>query len=193
MKFCLLLLSCFMAGAAEAAVFKCTDSEGNVKYWSKPCGDGEKNVEINVKTGGRIDQSADQGRRRAEQQAEAEKARSEQEASLKRRQLAADAARESALNQSFIKRHPDRYSAYAIAPYRPEQLPSAAMPYRDRLPEIERLRREASERALQGGRCRRVESSELNARSSAEALVFLIDCSSGKQFYISEKELAHAP
>jgi hypothetical protein len=191
MKIFLLVLSYFLAIVAEAAVFKCTDSQGNVKYLAKPCGDGEKNIEINIKTGSQVDKAGAQSRQQAEEQAKAEKALAEQEAFQKRQQLAAEAMQESAKNQLFIKQHPDRYSAYAIPPYQAEALSALVKPYRDRLAHIERLRRSAAEKALQTGQCKRVESSELNGKSTVDALVFLIDCSSGKQFYFSEKELSN--
>jgi hypothetical protein len=52
------------------------------------------------------------------------------------------------------------------------------------------MRRQAAEKALATGQCERVEAAELNLKSSKAALVFLIDCSSGKHFYYTEQELA---
>jgi hypothetical protein len=57
------------------------------------------------------------------------------------------------------------------------------------LPEIERLRRQAAEKALASDQCARVESVELNSKSTKDALMFLINCSNGTSFYFKEQEL----
>jgi len=58
-----------------------------------------------------------------------------------------------------------------------------------RLPDIERFRRLAAEKALATNQCGRVEAAELNSKSTDDALVFLVDCSSAKKYYFSEQEL----
>jgi hypothetical protein len=73
--------------------------------------------------------------------------------------------------------------------YVPEKLPDLVKAYQSRLPEIERLRRLAAEKALASDQCIRVESVELNGKSTKEALMFLTNCSSGKSFYFKELEL----
>lgn len=195
MRFALLFLAClFFVNVATAGIYKCTDPAGNTKYLSKPCAEGDKNIEINLKTGASTDLNEKlslEELKKKEEQAKIEKEqRQQQELKEKEERLISDANKESAKNQFLIKNNPEKYSAYAIPPYLPGQLPALVKTYQDRLPEIERMRRQASEKALQSGQCTRVESVELNIKSNKNALVFLIDCSSGKHFYYSEQELA---
>lgn len=96
---------------------------------------------------------------------------------------------ESAKNQFLIKNNPDKFSPYAIPPYVPEKLPDLVKLYQTRLADIERLRRQAAEKALVSGQCIRVESVELDSKSTKDALLFAINCSSGKSFYFKEQEL----
>lgn len=195
MRFVLLILVCLLSvNVATAGIYKCTDTAGNTKYLSKPCAEGDKNVEINLKTGATTDLNEKQSLeelKKKEEQAKAEKLKLEQqELKEKEERLLSDANKESATNQLLIKNNPEKYSAYAIPPYLPGQLPALVKTHQDRLPDIERMRRQASEKALKSGQCTRVESAELNIKSNKNALVFLIDCSSGKHFYYSEQELA---
>jgi len=92
-------------------------------------------------------------------------------------------------NQFLIKNSPDKYSAFAIPPYVYDQLPNLVKDYQHRLPDIERLRRESAEKALASNECGRVESVELNAKSNKVLLVFLVDCSTGKNFTFTEQQL----
>jgi hypothetical protein len=121
-----------------------------------------------------------------EQQTALEKQKLEQE---KQDNINKEAMSESAKNQFLIKNNPDKFSAYAIPPYVPEKLPDLVRIYQIRLAEIERLRRQAAEKALASKQCTRVESVELNSKSTKDALMFLINCSSGKSFYFKEQEL----
>jgi hypothetical protein len=195
MRFALLILGClFSAHVIAAGIYKCTDKEGNTKYLSKPCAEGDKNIEINLKTGASTDLNEKQSQeelKKKEAQAKTEKEQLEQqEIKQKQEKLIRDANEESDKNQFLIKNNPGKYSAYAIPPYSPNQLTALVKTHQDRLPDIERMRRQAAEKALQSGQCARVESAELNNKSSKNSLVFYIICSSGKNFYFSEQELA---
>lgn len=193
MRLTLLIVGSLFSAYASAAIYKCTDANGNTAYRSSPCETGRKNVELNVKTGTSTnldDKESQQALAQKEQQAALEKQKLEQEALLKKQENTnKDAMNESAKNQFLIKNNPDKYSAYAIPPYVPDRLPDLVKTYQTRLSEIERLRRQAAEKALASNQCIRVESVELNSKSTKDALMFLVNCSSGKSFYFSEQEL----
>jgi hypothetical protein len=193
MRFTLLILGSLFSACAAAGIYKCSDVNGKTEYRSNPCETGRSNVEINVKTGASTnldDKNKQQTLAQKEQQAALEKQKLEQEQILKKQaNTNREAINESAKNQFLIKNNPDKYSAYAIPPYVPEKLTDLVKTYQDRLPEIERLRRQAAEKALASGQCIRVESAELDSKSTKDALMFLINCSSGKSFYFKEQEL----
>jgi hypothetical protein len=190
MRITLLILGCFFSICIYAGIYKCTDVNGKTNYQSKPCDSEQKTEQINIKTGDSID-SPDPG---IQNQAIAQKElaeKSEQELLLKKQnQLKQDAHNESGKNQFLIKNNPDKYSAFSIPPYDPEQLSELVKNYQNRLPDIERFRRLAAEKALFTGQCNRVEASELHAKSAKNSLVFLVNCSSGKSLYFTEQELA---
>jgi hypothetical protein len=189
MKFTLLILVSLFSASASAAIYKCTDSNGNTEYSSSPCKTGHVNARINIKTGVSTaidDKGNQQDLAQKEQQTALEKQQLEQE---KQDNINKEAMNESSKNQFLIKNNPDKFSAYAIPPYVPEKLPDLVKTYQTRLAEIERLRRQAAEKALASEQCIRVESVELNSKSTKDALMFLINCSSGKSFYFKEQEL----
>jgi hypothetical protein len=194
MRLILLILGSLFSACAYAGVYKCTDVDGTPAYRSKPCAAGQSNVEINIKTGSSTnldDKRNQQALAQKEQQTTLEQQKLEQEKLLqKEAQLKQQAINESAKNQFLIKNNPEKFSAFAIPPYAPEQLPALVKNYPARLADIERLRRHAAEKALATGQCSRVEATELNIKSTREALVFLVDCSSAKHFYFTEQELA---
>ena len=193
MRLTLLIVGCFFSAYTSAAIYKCTDANGNTEYRSSPCETGRKNVELNVKTGASTnldDKENQQALEQKERQAALEKLKLEQEALLKKQENTnREAMNESAKNQFVIKNNPDKYSAYAIPPYITDKLPDLVKPYQARLPDIERFRRQSAEKALASNQCIRVESVELNSKSTQDALIFLVNCSSGKSFYFSEHEL----
>jgi hypothetical protein len=193
MRFTLLIMGYLYSAYVSAGIYKCTDANGNTEYRSTPCETGHSNVEIDLKTGSSInldDKRNQQATTQKEQQAALEKQKLEQEQLLKKQaDINREAINESAKNQFLIKNNPDKYSAYAIPPYVPGKLTDSVKSYQDRLPEIERLRRQAAEKALLSNQCIRVESVELNSKSTKDALMFLINCSSGKSFYFKEQEL----
>jgi hypothetical protein len=193
MRFTLLILGSLFSAYASAGIYKCKDANGNTEYRSTPCEIGRSNVEINIKTGANTDldeKSKQQELAQKEQQAAQEKQRLEKEQLLtKQANLNKEAVNESAKNQLLIKNNPDKFSAYAIPPYLPGKLTELVKTYQDRLPEIERLRRQAAEKALASGQCVRVESVELHTKSTKDALMFSINCSSGKSFYFNEQEI----
>lgn len=193
MRLTLLILGSLFSAYASAGIYKCTDANGNTEYRSSPCETGHSNVEINIKTGTstNLDEKNNQDTlTQKEQQAALEKQKLEQEQLLKKQaDTNREAINESAKNQLLIKNNPGKFSAYAIPPYAPEKLPDLVKNYQARLPEIERLRRQAAEKALASNQCIRVESVELNSKSTKDTLLFLINCSSGKSFYFKEQEL----
>jgi len=189
MRFIVVFLGILFSAHASAGVYKCTGADGKTAYQSKPCVAGQHNVELNVKTGSSTDLD-EQQKQQLEQQKQLDQDKLEQDKLRQRQaQLKQAAADESAKNQFLIKNNPEKFSAYAIPPYQFDQLPDVVKSHQSRLPDIERFRRQAAERALVSGQCSRVEASELNARSTQDALVFLINCSSGKSFYFTEQEL----
>lgn len=177
-----------------AGVYKCIDANGNKTYRAAPCTDGQNKLELNVKTGGATDLNElekQQTLSQKEQEAkDAQKKQEEQEQQQKLTLFKKSAQEESDKNQFLIKSNPKTYSAFAIPPYQYENLPPLVKAYQDRLPDIERMRRQAAERTLATGQCGRVESVELNQKSTASSLVILVDCSSAKKFYVTEQELS---
>lgn len=176
-----------------AGVYKCTDSSGHTFYQSSPCTEQHKSIQINPKTGGSVDLTSqallqslgNEQNKQMELQKQAEE-NAKQEALAERKK---QAQAESELTQAMIKQNPLQYSAYAIPAYDPDKLPGSVKPFESRLPDIEKFRRLAAQKALDSGKCQRVEADELNYKSKADLLVFLINCSSGASFNYNETEL----
>lgn len=192
MKFIVLILGCLFSTYAGAGIYKCTGINGMTAYRSTPCQTGQNNVEINIKTGTavQLDDNNPQSFTQKEQQAALEKRSDEQEQARKKQADVNKAAMiESAKNQQLIKNNPDKFSAYAIPPYTPGKLSALVKAHQSRLADIERLRRLAAAKALATDNCIRVESVELHSKSSQDALIFLISCSSGQPFYFQEQDL----
>lgn len=184
-----MLATSLFSGASFSGVYKCTDDQGNTAYQSSPCAQEKNALEIDIKTGGLTDLSLQLKQKKQEQeeqkQQEAEeKAKIEREAKRK-----IDLAEQSKINQQLIKNNPIQYTAFAIPPYTAENLPTLVKQYEERLPEIEKSRRLAAQKALSTGECKRVESADLSVKSKPKQLVFSIDCSSSKTFYFNEAEL----
>ncbi|MGZ8215353.1 MAG: DUF4124 domain-containing protein [Methylosarcina sp.] len=193
MKLISIILGIFYVTSANAGVYKCTNSSGKTVYRAAPCAPGQGNIQINIKTGTstNLDEEKNQAKLKdKEQQAKTDQEKlAQQIEEQKQAKLKQDAKDESAKNQFLIKNNPKSFSPFAIPPYNPDDLPALVNAYQNRLPEIERLRRAAAEKALASNQCGRVESAELNIKSTREALVFLIDCSSARKFYFTEQEL----
>lgn len=176
-----------------AAVYKCTDSSGHTDYQSSPCAQEHKSIQMNPKTGSSVDINAQEQQQAmtAEQQKQQElQKQAEEQAKLEeiaRRKKQAQT--ESELTQTLIKQNPLQFSAYAIPAYDPDKLPTLVKKFESRLPEIEKFRRMAAQKALDTGKCQRVEADELNSKSTQEILVFMINCSSGASFHFNETEL----
>ncbi len=176
-----------------AGVYKCTDASGHTDYQSSPCAHEHKSVQINPKTGGSVDLTAKEQQQAlsAEQQKQLEQQKQAEEqarldAIAERKKLA---QAESELTQTLIKQNPLQFSAYAIPAYDPDKLPGLVKQFESRLPDIEKFRRLAAQKALATGKCQRVEADELNLKSTQESLVFLVNCSSGASFHFNEAEL----
>ncbi|WP_031434247.1 DUF4124 domain-containing protein [Methylomarinum vadi] len=185
----LLILAALFSSVSVAGVYKCTDVSGNTTYQSSPCEDLNEAFEMNVKTGSAVDLNQ---QRKQQELAEEEKLRLQQQEQqrlqqIKQRKKAALA--ESELTQKLIKNNPRQYSAFAIPPYDPDKLPELVKKFEERLPEIEKFRRLAAQKALASGQCSRVEGDELNIKSTMEHFVFQIECSSGKSFFYNETDL----
>ncbi len=195
MKSTLLILGLLFSIPLSAGVYKCTDAKGNKIYRAIPCAEGQSKLELNVKTGSATDLIAkeqEQALSQQEQEAkEAQKKLVEEQQAQKLAQFKQSALDESAKNQFLVKSNPSKFSAFAIPPYKYDDLPPLVKTYQSRLPDIERMRRQAAEKSLSTGQCGRVESVELSEKSSKDAIVILVDCSTAKKFYFSEKELGN--
>ena len=188
-----LLVLALLSGSALAGVYKCTDSHGKTAYQSSPCADEKTALEIDLKTGGATDLDA---RIKQKEQEKQLKKKKELELKIEQKKLKAkeakrikDAAEQSAINQRLVKDNPVQYSAFAIPPYQHDKLPALVKKFEARLPEIEKFRRLAAQKALATGECGRVEVDELSVASQASQLVFSIDCSMAKSFQYNETEL----
>ncbi|MDD2722474.1 MAG: DUF4124 domain-containing protein [Methylovulum sp.] len=189
MKLILFVLASLFVMNASAGVYKCTDSSGNKVYRSSPCVEGYNNTQIDLKTGKSVDLDEEKKLqllkiKEQQQQEELQKLEQQQE-NLRKLQI----INESKKNQLLIKENPNKFSAYAIAPYELEKLTPLVKLFQSRLAEIEHMRGVAAQKALTSGQCNRVESSELNEKSTKALLVFLVDCSNTKSFYFDEKQL----
>lgn len=189
MRITLLVLGSFFSACTYSGVYKCTDIDGKTNYQAKSCDPEHKTEQINVKTGSAFDDSVQKKQDQALVQQELVE-KLEQELLQKQTLLKQDARNESAKNQFLIKNNSDKFSVFSIPPYLPDQLPDLIKNYQNRLPDIERLRRIAAEKALATNLCIRVEASELHDKSSKKTLVFLVNCSNGKSYYFTEHELS---
>ncbi len=175
-----------------AKVYKCPDEYGNTTYQAIACVDNSEAVEINVKTGGETDLATEHHKKMAEKKLTKSLALKQQKMADLMDNIKKSAARESAANQKIIKNNPVQYSAFAIPPYDSENLSILVKMYEERLPDIERLRRLAAQRALETGECIRVEAANLSDKSDPDQLGFSVDCSSTKSFFYEEAQLLPA-
>ncbi len=184
-----LLVMTLGSGYSLASVYKCTDEQGKTAYQATPCAEEKKALKIDFKTG----QSVDLAARMKQQQQQVEQKKQQeierQNAITKETKRQKDAIEQSAINQQLIKNNTIQYTAFAIPPYQHDKLPEQVKPFESRLPDIEKFRRLAAQKALATGNCTRVESDQLSIRSKLDNLVFSIDCSSAKNFQFSEAEL----
>ncbi|MFI3219482.1 MAG: DUF4124 domain-containing protein [Methylococcales bacterium] len=194
MRFTLIILGCFISSYVFANnIYKCVDASGKKDYQYSPCGAGIANSTLNIKTGGATDLEKEKQQQESKQQEE--QAKLDEQKLTKQQQMENQAAidklaiAESESNQALIKANPKKYSPFAIPPYVPNKLPVLVKNFQERLADIEHLRRAAAENALASGECERVEASELDGKSTKILLSFLVNCSSGKAFYLTEKEL----
>ena len=186
-----MLVTAFFSGASYSGVYKCTDEQGNTAYQSSPCALEKNALEIDIRTGGQTDLSLQLKQKKREQEEQKQKA-AEQKAKIEREaQRKKDLAEQSKINQQLIKNNPIQYTAFAIPPYTPDKLPELVKQHEARLPEIEKFRRLAAQKALATGECKRVEAADLSVKSKHEQLVFSINCSSAKTFFFNEAELVN--
>jgi len=189
-----LLVLALFSSHSIASVYKCTDTHGKTSYQSSPCAEEKTALKIDMTTGGSTNLTVRLKQQQQEQQKELE-LKKQQEIEQKQ-QLVKEANRvkesneQSAINQQLIKDNPIQYSAFAIPPYQHDKLSSLVKSFEARLPEIEKFRRIAAQKALATGNCKRVESDQLNIKSQINQLVFSIDCSTSKTFHFNEAELA---
>jgi len=189
-KFIVVMASWLMLSSTTiAGVYKCKDAAGNTTYQPSPCAEENEAHQLDLRTGGHTDLAIEQKKRQADLELNEQQQEEKQrliEAETKRK---ADTIEQSALNQQVIKENSKQYSAYAIPPYIPGKLPALVEQYKNRLPEIEKFRRLAAQKALATGECNRVEVDELSIKSKSNLLVISVDCSTGKTFYFTETEL----
>ncbi len=175
---------------ALAAVFKCTDDPGDTSYQSAPCIEENSAPQIKIKTRGLMGLINAKKKQTSEQELKQQLAAELEKQSELELTRIRDTKEQSALNQLLIENNPMQFSSYAIPPYLPEQSLGMTTSFQVRLPEIEKFRRIAAQKALATGQCKRVESSQLSMDSTMDTLVFSIDCSSAKTFKYNEIELA---
>jgi hypothetical protein len=196
MRFTLIILGCLLSSYVCAAnnIYKCVDSSGKKNYQSSPCGVGLTNSTVlNIKTGSST--NLDEEKKQQELKQKEDQAKLEEQKLTKQQQIEKqesinkEAIAESENNQKLIKENPKTFSPFAIPPYVPDKLSDLVKNYSDRLADIERLRRLAAQKALESGQCGRVESAELNDKSTKALLALLVNCSSGKAFYYTEEDL----
>lgn len=193
MKSLSLLFALLLSFNGWAGVYKCTGADGRTDYQASPCTEDHSAVQINTKTGSKVDlnqlenqkQQADEQKKQLELQKQAEE-QARLDAIEKRKQQARE---QSQLTLDLIKQNPTQFSAFAVPPYDPDKLPQGIKPFEDRLADIEKFRRLAAQKALATGKCQRVETDELSTKSTPELLGFQVSCSSGTSFNFNETEL----
>lgn len=190
---CSILLNLIITPAI-AKVHKCTNAAGDTVYSAAVCPEGYSNIAINLKKGSHIKLDAQANKPDLEQEQQLielkNQAEQQQQAEKLQAQWKQHTLDETAKNQFLVKNNPKQFSAVAIAPYSPDDLPDKIKNYADRLPDIERLRRLAAIKALASKQCERVENDELDALSHKNALLFVIDCNSGQHLHFTEQELS---
>jgi len=172
-----------------AGVYKCTDSQGKTAYQSAPCAAENTALKINIKTGGSTDIAANIKLQQQEEELKKQQEIEKQQQLAKEAKRKVDATEQSKINQQLIKNNPIQYTAFAIPPYQHDRLSDIVKPFEQRLPEIEKFRRLAAQKALATGECKRVESDQLSIKSKVDNLIFSIDCSSAKTFLFNEADL----
>ncbi|MCF6251463.1 MAG: DUF4124 domain-containing protein [Methylococcaceae bacterium] len=187
--FVAMLATTLFSGSILAGVYKCTDREGNTSYQSAPCTNENNATEIDLQTGGSKNLSIGLKQREVQLELEKQQKAEKQKKIAQQKQQKKEAAEQSAMNQQLIKDNPIQFSPFAIPPYVTGKLQGLAKNYQSRLPEIEKFRRLAAQKALATGGCKRVEADELSIKSTDDLLVFAVDCSSAKTFFYNEKEL----
>ncbi|WP_347988432.1 DUF4124 domain-containing protein [Methylomonas sp. AM2-LC] len=193
MKKLCFVFTLFLTFDSWAGVFKCVEASGHIYYQSSPCTSEHQAVQINPKTGATLDlnELEQQKALNAEQKKQQElQELAEKNAKIEKfAQIKQQAKAEIKVTQDLIKENPLQFSAYAIPAYDPDNLPERIKPFESVLPEVEKYRRKAAQKALATGKCQRVEADELNGKSKPDSLVFLINCSSGSNFYFNQAEL----
>jgi len=188
-----MVFTTFFSAACYSGVYKCTDDQGKTAYQSTPCAMEQQALQIDTKTGGQTDLSLKLKQKLEQEQQlqeEQKQKKTEQKQKIEREaKRKIDLAEQSKRTQLLIKNNPIQYSAFAIPPYTIDKLPELVKKYETRLPEIEKFRRLAAQKALSTGECKRVEAVNLNIKSKHDQLVFSIDCSSAKTFFFNEIEL----
>lgn len=185
----ILMLASLMSVNSFAGVYKCTDAQGKTSYQSSPCSEAKQAFEMNITTGTAIDLAEKDKQQKQIRDKQREQELLEQQHLEQIEHRRNEALRQTTITKELIKNNPKQYSAYAIPAYNPDELPILAEQFKERLPEIEKFRRLAAQMALKSGRCNRVESDEISVKSQPGKLVFQVDCSSGKNFFISETQL----
>lgn len=190
-----ILAMTLFSGSILAGVYKCTDDKGNTAYQAAPCAEENVASEINIKTGGHTDLSVKRKQEEEKEELDLELQKKQEAEKQKKIELEEkrkkDAAEQSALNQQLIRDNHIQFSAFAIPPYKFDKLSAFVKQFEARLPEIEKFRRLAAQKALSTGECIRVEGDELSVKSKADQLVFKVDCSSAKKFFFNESELVN--
>ncbi len=184
-----LLFISFFSAQSFAGVYKCTDKAGRTAYQSKPCADESNGLKIDIKTGGSTDLGSKLRQQERDRQLKQQQEKQRQQAKARESERISEANRQSAINQKLVRDNPVQYTAFAIPPYKHDQLSELIKPFAERLPEIERFRRIAAQKALATGDCKRVESNQLSIQSQPDKLIITVDCSSAKTFQFSEQQL----
>lgn len=194
MRVLLIILGCLLLSTSYAAkeVNKCISTAGKKEYTARPCNQGYSSSKLNINTGSATNEEDEQKQLDLRKQKELAKIEEEKKTRAENQEkqdaVNKEARIESEKNKTLIKENPKLYSPFAIPPYEPNNLSELVKKYQDRLAEIERMRRTAAEKALATGECERVESVELDAKSTKVLLTFLVNCSTGKSFFYTEAD-----
>ncbi|CAG1023394.1 hypothetical protein DOJK_02288 [Patescibacteria group bacterium] len=192
MRVLLIILGCLLFSPSYAAkeVNKCVNAAGKKEYTARACEQGYSSSKLNINTGSSTDLEDEKKQIDLRKQKELAKIEEEKKAKIEQQEkqeaVNKEAIAESERNKVLIKENPKLFSPFAIPPYEPDKLSDLVKQYQIRLGEIERMRRTAAEKALATGECERVESSELDPKSTKVLLAFLVNCSSGKTFFYTE-------
>lgn len=83
----------------------------------------------------------------------------------------------------------NKIPSYSVDPYTKKDYPSTFAQYKKRINDVNNLRIKAAKLAIDSGRCDKVSTSSINDKSQINSLEFIVYCSNGATFNITESDI----